>query len=334
MANASDDPYRDQYELSIPKYQRLLEEVEFSIKQAIPGNVKIHFLGGRVKDVASFLEKITRKSYDRPFEQMDDVVGFRIVCYFVSDLPRLREAIISTFEVLEESDKIQEADPSTFGYMSQHYICGLKSTNTGPRYDLLKDVRFEIQCRTILMDAWASVSHFLAYKGEQGIPSALRRDFHALSGLFHVADRQFELLASGALRVEQQAVEDLANVNAPDPELNLDSAIALLKKLYPNRKTSSRDNVSELVEEVSLFGYTSIGALRDALQSAGEMAIAHEKDHPPNSRRGQRFNNVGIARTALAIHDPKYGKWKYDSNRHWEWAQRRIASEKKLEVRD
>ncbi|HEY1216638.1 MAG TPA: hypothetical protein VGE93_23680 [Bryobacteraceae bacterium] len=333
MANSNDDSYRDEYELSIPKYQRLLEEVEFSIRQAIPNKIKIHSLGGRVKEVSSFLEKITRKSYHRPFEQMDDLVGFRIVCYFVSDLPRLREAIVSTFEVHEESDKIQEADPSTFGYMSQHYVCSLRATNTGPRYDLLKGTRFEIQCRTILMDAWASVSHFLAYKGEQGIPSTLRRDFHALSGMFHIADRHFELLASGALQVEQQAVEDLADANAPDPELNLDSAIALLKSLYPHRKASKRENVSEFVEEVSLFGYTTISALRGALRSTEKLAIAYEKEHPPNSTRGQCFNNVGIARTALAIHNPEYGEWKYQDRGHWTWAQKRSSKEKGDETR-
>ena len=58
----------------------------------------------------------------------------------------------------------------------------------------LHGIKFEIQCRTILQNAWASVSHRLAYKGEASIPEALRKDFHALAGLFYVADKHFELL--------------------------------------------------------------------------------------------------------------------------------------------
>jgi putative GTP pyrophosphokinase len=66
--------------------------------------------------------------------------------------------------------------------------------HSGPRYDPLKHLRFEVQVRTIVMDAGAAVSHHLDYKGGTSVPSELRKDFYALSGLFYVADQHFEVL--------------------------------------------------------------------------------------------------------------------------------------------
>lgn len=45
-----------------------------------------------------------------------------------------------------------------------------------------------------MLNAWASISHYLGYKKESDIPAELRRDFNALSGLFYVADTHFAML--------------------------------------------------------------------------------------------------------------------------------------------
>ncbi len=60
----------------------------------------------------------------------------------------------------------------------------MKRDYKGPRYDTIVGMPFEIQVRTILMDAWANVSHYLAYKSDIDVPINLQRDFYALGGLF------------------------------------------------------------------------------------------------------------------------------------------------------
>jgi putative GTP pyrophosphokinase len=77
--------------------------------------------------------------------------------------------------------------------MSVHHIVRFGSKHKGERYDNIKNIPFEIQVRTIAMDAWANISHYLDYKTEQDIPTELKRDFHALSGMFYVADKHFQL---------------------------------------------------------------------------------------------------------------------------------------------
>ena len=135
-----------------------------------------------MKTLASLEEKAQRKGYGEPL-QLSDIVGARVVVLFLSDLPRTDALIRDTFHVVTSEDKIEGAeDPSTFGYMSHHYDAVLNPAHTGPRYEDLHDLQFEVQARTLLMDAWANVSHYLAYKSNAGIPPELRRDFYALSG--------------------------------------------------------------------------------------------------------------------------------------------------------
>jgi ppGpp synthetase/RelA/SpoT-type nucleotidyltranferase len=69
----------------------------------------------------------------------------------------------------------------------------LPDNYTGPRYEDLKGLKAEIQIRTIAMDAWSNVSHYLEYKTPEAAPSSLRKDFYALSALFYLADTHFEL---------------------------------------------------------------------------------------------------------------------------------------------
>lgn len=84
--------------------------------------------------------------------------------------------------------------PDNFGYMAFHLTAKLKDSQVDHTLDEVKSVPFEVQIRTIAQDAWASISHYLDYKKESEIPARLRRDFHALSGLFYVADVHFAFL--------------------------------------------------------------------------------------------------------------------------------------------
>ena len=62
-----------------------------------------------------------------------------------------------------------------------------------------KKFLFEIQIRTITQDAWASISHYLDYKNEISIADELKKDFYALSGLFYIADTQFNKIQESVL---------------------------------------------------------------------------------------------------------------------------------------
>lgn len=201
-----------QYDANVENYNQLAEFVKYELIKAIKSQgIKTHTISHRIKEPDSLLAKIRRKQIGNPFEQLHDLVGFRIVCLFLPDLDEIKRIIYEKFEVFEEDDKINDTELNIFGYMSLHLKCRIKpleDKNVGGKiketpFDIqvdksvvvkIQEIPFEIQVRTIAQDAWASISHYLDYKKNSVIPEQLKRDFHALSGLFYVADTHFSIL--------------------------------------------------------------------------------------------------------------------------------------------
>lgn len=176
-------------------YEDLAETVDRILRDRISEhNIKIHSISYRLKETGSILDKMRRKGISNPFEQIHDIVGFRVVCLFLSDLAEIGNIIREEFDVFDEDDKVFNNEVDIFGYMSLHLKARLKkATKISHNIDIM-EIPFEIQVRTIAQDAWASISHYLDYKKESMIPDEFKRDFHALSGLFYVADTHFLMI--------------------------------------------------------------------------------------------------------------------------------------------
>lgn len=185
---------RREYNERVP----LLKQLGVGVKQILSREItrkkiRIHSLHGRVKGFSSFCDKIRRKKIKEPFREIEDIVGLRVVCTFRSHVESIREIVRNNFEVIEEDDKTDNTADDIFGYLGVHFTVTLnRSFSRNDRFSL-REIPFEIQVRTMGQDAWAEISHELDYK-EISVPRHLRRDFYALSGLFHVADTHFEIL--------------------------------------------------------------------------------------------------------------------------------------------
>lgn len=186
-------PIINQYEENRANYKKLAELVEYELSKSIK-SIKTHTISFRIKELSSLLDKVRRKNIEKPFEQIHDIIGFRVVCLFLSDLEEIGKIIRNEFNVFEEDDKVNDTELNIFGYMSLHLKAKLKPSCKSPCGDEIKKIPFEIQVRTIAQDAWASISHYLEYKKKSVIPDQLKRDFHALSGLFYVADTHFSFI--------------------------------------------------------------------------------------------------------------------------------------------
>jgi putative GTP pyrophosphokinase len=153
-----------QYHAIRPKYEKLATEVEYVIKEALAEErIPIASVSKRTKSVASFADKIRRKTYAAPLEDITDLAGIRIVCYFRGDLPRLEYVIRRSFHVVEKVNKSEEMEVDRFGYMAVQFIATINNNYLGPRYDDVKGLKCEIQTRAVLADAWAILDHYLLY---------------------------------------------------------------------------------------------------------------------------------------------------------------------------
>ncbi|PLR78808.1 GTP pyrophosphokinase [Bacillus sp. V3-13] len=122
----------------------------------------IEFVTGRVKPIASILDKANQKGIplDRLEQEMQDIAGLRMMCQFVDDIMKVVELLRNRndFEIVEERDYISHEKSS--GYRSYHVVISYPvQTITGE-----KKILAEIQIRTLAMNFWATVEHSLNYK--------------------------------------------------------------------------------------------------------------------------------------------------------------------------
>ncbi|WNM40258.1 hypothetical protein RMN56_02505 [Micromonospora halotolerans] len=199
----------------------------------------------RAKDVDSFVEKIGRKGakYENPIEEITDLVGLRIITYYLEDVVRVGEILKAQF-VIDESNSVDKAagfDPDRFGYTSVHYVLGLAPARGElAEWRPFKGIRAEIQVRTALQHAWAAVNHKLDYKSTTEAPAKLRRRLFRLSALFELADEQFSELRDERERISSQYEGEVREGHLEIP-LNEASLLAYL---------SDSDTISAFTERL------------------------------------------------------------------------------------
>lgn len=291
------------YQQRLPVYEQLRSEALFAIDHALLSvDYKIHSVTARVKTLESLTQKVQRKGLTDPFAELSDIVGIRIVCLFLADISDVVRLLRSTFDVVWEDNKIAD-NVSAFGYLSYHLIVNMKGSHAGPRYDAIANIPFEVQVRTIAMDAWANVSHHLAYKQEVDIPAELQRDFHALSGLFYVADKHFEMFYRASTTSRHKALEAFANASqdAFSEPLNADILSAFLRTTFPDRSRGRPDAISDLLTELISGGVNTAQDLDRIIRGTENAVAAYESDRLALS---ERLADTGVARVSARIWDP------------------------------
>ena len=124
----------------------------------------IEFITSRVKKPLSIVEKLHRYgvpvSVESVEKNLNDVAGVRVICSFIDDIYTVADMLLRQDDItlIKKKDYIQ--NPKENGYRSLHLIIELPVFFSKQK----KNMRVEVQIRTIAMDFWASVDHQLKYK--------------------------------------------------------------------------------------------------------------------------------------------------------------------------
>lgn len=158
------------YQSAIREVQTKLEilDDEFQMKHS---RNPIHHMQSRMKTIQSMMEKLKRKHVRvdmlSAVQNLTDIAGIRVVCYYIEDIYTIANLLISQddIKVLKWRDYIKEPKPN--GYRSLHLVVEVPVFLSEGR----TPVPVEVQIRTIAMDFWASLEHSLRYKAEGDVPS-------------------------------------------------------------------------------------------------------------------------------------------------------------------
>lgn len=118
----------------------------------------------RVKSIEGIVRKVRKKEIPLSIhsieQNINDIAGVRVVCSFPEDIYLLADCLLRQDDIrlIEKKDYIKRPKPS--GYRSLHLIVAV------PIFlqDEKREMKVEVQLRTIAMDFWASLEHKVRYK--------------------------------------------------------------------------------------------------------------------------------------------------------------------------
>ncbi|GLH49983.1 GTP pyrophosphokinase [Pseudomonas lactis] len=244
-----------QYKEVKPKFERLRKNIASVLEQIIhEKKIPTFAIESRLKDEESLSSKVMRKSYTSPLDEIDDLCGIRVICYYQEDISNICSIIEQEFEILQKENKKDSLDDNQFGYSSYHYVVKLKENWLNhPNARGLNNLRAEIQIRTMLMHTWSAISHKLLYKREADVPYQFKRQLNRLSALIELADEQFDSIKN----IKTQYIEELSHSNTgttDDTRLSSDSLIAIQQRYFNNRNYQDGE-IPGLVDEIRFAGF-------------------------------------------------------------------------------
>ncbi len=189
-------------------YRSLIASLVASIE-----NIETPTVIARLKDREESIKKFSLKYQTdlemnkEPYSIQDhitDLIGIRVICYYENDIQKVAEVLKKNFTVLSESNKSAEIEEkeNTFGYKGHHLDLKINDERSKIlEYSRYKEIRFEVQARSIIQDAWSVLDHKIKYK--KSIPPALKRQINALAALFEIADREFTQIKDTTQELEK-----------------------------------------------------------------------------------------------------------------------------------
>jgi len=155
---------------------------------------------GSIKD--KLLNKFNLEYTDENIDNLNDVVGVRIVCTFISDIEKVINYIKNDlgFTILNIKDYI--SNPKDNGYSSYHVIISVPIINDGKK----EFVKAEIQVRTTAMDVLSTQSHKISYKQKYIENSELEKELEDSTTFVSEFDKDLNSLYLKKQNVENKKV--------------------------------------------------------------------------------------------------------------------------------
>lgn len=297
-----------EYDKARTLYDSLCIKAEQLIKELLNVNgIITHHISHRTKDRKKIEEKIVRKGYKYScLNDITDISGIRIITYFAEDVDKVADIIKAEFNVDVDNtiDKRNHAE-NQFGYMSMHYVVSISNTRLElAEYKLYKELKFEIQIRSVLQHGWAEIEHDLGYKEAKGIPAEFKRDFNRISALLETADNEFDRLRNELFSYDKEVIKEYKEKSI---EFNINNSTLkqfimlnknLLKinkeiaKFYKVELNTNIDGIEmgELSEKLKYYRFESINQLDDAFEKNIKQLIIEI----PNLKKNDDESIIGV----------------------------------------
>jgi putative GTP pyrophosphokinase len=239
MAKVSTEDLQLEYDRNIGIFHKCQEEIKKQILTLLESeSIALGFpIQSRVKTYSSINEKLENGRFNlkKSLFELQDLVGFRIILLFLSDTHKVADIIEKSFSTVRIYNTAEKLNEKEFGYSSIHIVSKIpESWCEVPTLKDFKDVKFEIQIRTLSQHIWSEASNVLQYKNENDTPTPLKRTISRVSALLETVDLELERTLAERDKYKEELKQN-SNVNQ---KLNVD----LLKEIMENKLPDTFDD--------------------------------------------------------------------------------------------
>ena len=288
----------EDYREALPTLERMKTEVLQKLKEALErSGIVVTAVEARVKTERSLAGKLALKG--GKYAQLSDVtdlLGVRVITLYTDDVDRIASLAEQLFDIDWDNsvDKRKLHQLDSFGYNSLHYICRV------PGYDF----RFELQLRTTLQHAWASINHDTGYKSGVEIPREYIRQLNRLAGMLEMVDDEFSRIRTEINDYRRRVTQLVQNGKLDDVLLDGDSFSSYLQvgPMDALNKRIAAINQAE-IQEVPLIRYLRVFKLLgcNTLGDVDRMIRKYEDDAYRLARHQLGMTDLDIISSALGM---------------------------------
>ena len=243
----------EEYREQLPVFEQMKTEVLHVLREALDrSGLVVTAIEARIKTEESLRGKLALKGAKyATLSDITDILGARIITFYTDDVDRIAAMAEQLFEIDWDNsvDKRMLHQLDSFGYNSLHYICKL------PGYDF----RFELQLRTTLQHAWASINHDNGYKTGVEIPREYLRRINRLAGILEMADDEFSRIRTEITDYRRRVQQLVQNGKLDDVLLDGDTFNSYLQARpfdALNRRIAAINQAE--IQEVPLIRYLRV----------------------------------------------------------------------------
>ncbi len=192
-------------------YSSALKEVEVKLQilsddfDKKHSYMPIHHVQSRLKSFDSLMEKAYRYGIEDPINNLDvvrreilDIAGVRVVCNYEEDLHTMSNLLLAQEDIGMIRAKDYVGNPKESGYRSLHVVVAMPVYLVNKK----KIVPVEIQFRSIMMDAWASLEHELRYKNSGDLSQEIVDTLKDCAEQLHEVDERMSRVRHEVLKDE------------------------------------------------------------------------------------------------------------------------------------
>lgn len=303
----------EEYIKIYPDLERFKKAILDQIENLLEENqVPLGFpIQSRTKSWNSIVEKVEsgRFNIKKSIEELQDLVGVRVILLFNRDVEKVCEILKDNLEVIKQYDTSEKLKDDQFGYSSIHFISKIPDNwKNVPTLKGMEKHKIEIQVRTLSQHSWAEASNQLQYKQENNVPRELLRSIGRVSALLETVDLEFERLLNE--REKYKAILNKDEDNSENPILDVDILEIILDRKLPHKNKIQNEDFSRLIDDLRIFGIERKKELENLIDKYYEEALENDRKHTERfpiktHKKNAYYTFTGLIRIMCRIDQPK-----------------------------